>query len=155
MPLSLVRLSPQLPGASIFAGELPLETNPVPLISGSLKQASPLAREMLFWDSHLGRGYSRGERGSWRQPCTLGISCLTVLASFQLSGGNVFGFIPAKTRQHGREAVGGLFISLRWPESSQVFQWRLPVIGTAASDQRFSLPALMTHSNYPFSLCTV
>lgn len=81
-----------------------MERNPVPLISESLKQASPLARELLFWDLNLGRGYSLGERGSWRQPCTLGVSCLTVLARFQLSGGNVFSFIPAKTRQHGRRS---------------------------------------------------
>lgn len=57
---------------------------------------------MLFWDLHLGRGYSCGEWVSWRQPCTLGVSRLTVLACFHLSGGNVFSFIPAKTRQHGR-----------------------------------------------------
>lgn len=59
---------------------------------------------MLFQDLHLGRGSSRGERGSWRQPCTPGVSCLSVLAGFQLSRGNVFSFIPAKTRQHGRRS---------------------------------------------------
>lgn len=59
---------------------------------------------MLFWDLHLGRGYSCGEWGSWRQPCTLGVSCLTALAGFQLSMGNVFTFIPAQTRQHRRRS---------------------------------------------------
>lgn len=92
---------------------------------------------MLFWDLHLGRGSGHRECTSWRQPCAPGVSCLTELACFQLSGENLVLFQPKIGSTE--EAVGGLFISLRWAESSQVFQWILPMTSRAVSDGRFFL----------------
>lgn len=146
MHLSFVSLSPQLPGASIFARKLPLKNKS--LIAGPLKQVTPLAWEMVFWCLRVGRRHSHREQGSWQQACAPGLPRLAVPAAciFRLSGRNSDHVISAENRSHRRSftrTLQKLEVSGEQPDVSVS-----PRTHRAVSDQQLSLPTEMTHMNY-------
>lgn len=146
MHLSFVSLSPQLPGASIFARKLPLKNKS--LIAGPLKQVTPLAWEMVFWCLRVGRRHSHREQGSWQRACAPGLPRLAVPAAciFRLSGRNSDHVISAENRSHRRSftrTLQKLEVSGEQPDVSVS-----PRTHRAVSDQQLSLPTEMTHMNY-------